>query len=553
MRLDNHRKIHALMMREALSEDEGGALPDEVGGADADEADFELSSIDADDLVIPKALEYVKQLHSDQDGELYSINLAWIDIVITKQLTNCLVGADSYEPYSGREALDAAVRNTLVRILPKIVPAAFRANAKTCATFLSGADVAESYAPFTAYALTNGRQSILLMPGWHSQWWAFVGAGADVRTELLGGQDDVAAFIALMVPRDCELRRETEFYLDVVDRRVRDCEMVEETLRTGTLRVTRLDGNISGGAMVESINGARSALGLEPIDLPANIEVEFRVGVYRVKSITKVHELQKRIHSIEFPDSVRELDNEVFRGLRLRKVFIPRTVTYGVGFLRSIEDWGNMPVIVAFECDEHCLTAERVRAAVDKGAFSRLDVRFGVTRERFRSIGVNESLTNDGAEEDAGLELDVGEPARPYNPYLHDDNDRGDPRNLATNEGDAEELIRAHRDERVWTLTYSDGDYESGELDDYRYGGRRVPRVMTYDDALAAWQAYPLDAELRAAIDDGGYEDEHYELHILLNYAAGLDRCGSEDDREWDWDSLIPVADRYVLYDGDED
>jgi hypothetical protein len=193
------------------------------------------------------------------------------------------------------------------------------------------------------------------------------------------------------------------------------------------------------------------------------------------------------------------------------------------------------------EDDDATLPDETGEAGADDVGFELAD------------IGVNESLTNDDTEESAELDLDVGEPAKPYNPYLHDESDSGAPRNLAANEGDAEELIRAHRDERVWTLTYSDGYYEGGELDWYRYNGRRVPRVMTYDDALAAWQAYPLDAELRAAIGEGGYEDEHYELHILLSYIVGLDRCDSEDDREWDWDSLIPVADRYVLYDNDED
>ena len=556
MRLGRHRKIHGLRMREALSEDDDVTLPDDAGGAGADEVGFELDDVDPTDLLSAAASssKCVTRMMSDQDGELWYINLRGLK----SRVRQILCGKDGagFADFGGRTAEEENVCDAVMRCLPEIVPPAFRRCAEAFASGYSSSDgdgVSAIDAPlFDALALTNGHQSIMLLKclGTRAEWFALIDAEGGVKAQA-ANKSAVAAYLVSMFPRNCQLRSTSAFHLDVSDRFLKDCGRVEETMRTGTLLMRGSSGLAGGVWMVEGIDAARSALGLEPIYLPGSIDVSFDdYDIYNVTSITKVHELQKRIHSIEFPDSVRDLGDNVFAGLRLRKVFIPRTVTYGVGFLRSIENWGNMPVIVAFECDEHCLTAERVRAAVDKGAFQELDIRFGVTRERFRSIGVSESLTNDGAEEDAGLELDVGEPARPYNPYLHDENDRGDRRNLATNDGDAEELIRAHRDERVWTLTYSDGEYEDGELDGHDYGGRRV---MTYDDALAAWQAYPLDAELRAAVGDGGYEDGHYELHILLNYAAGLDRCDSEDDREWDWDSLIPVADRYVLYDSDED
>lgn len=543
MRLDEHKSTYALRMRESLSEDDAGALPAE--GGDGDGA-FELEDINVDDLLAAAAEECdaVTRRMSDQDGELYYINLGRLRVRVGEILGKDINGED----------VNDVVMSTL---LPRIVPPAFRHSAEAVARNCSsdrGGIFARDVPAYDMEALTNGHQSILFLKRRemcteaHTEWSAFIDAGGDVKVEVVD-KTAAAAYLFLMFPHSCQLRSSATFSLDISDRLMKDCEMVEETMRTGTLLIRRANGLGGGVWAVEAINDARSALGLEPIYLPNSVEVVFPSSPYSLSSITKVHGLQKRIHSIELPDSVRELDDKVFAGLRLRKVFIPRSVV-GAGFLRSIDDWENLPVIVAFECDERCLTAERVKAAIDKGALSDLDVRFGVTREQFRSIGMNESITNDGAEEVAGLELDVGEPAKPYNPYLHDGNDRGDPMNLATNEGDAEELINAHRNERVWTLTYSDGYYEDGELDGHDYGGRRV---MTYDDALAAWQAYPLDAELRAAVGEGGYEDEHYELHILLNYVVGLDRCESEDDMEWDWDSLIPVADRYVLYDSDED
>lgn len=171
--------------------------------------------------------------------------------------------------------------------------------------------------------------------------------------------------------------------------------------------------------------------------------------------------------------------------------------------------------------------------------------------------GLTESRAPDGGEgpdhgEPAGhapeLDLTGGEFAG--NRYVHDENDPSDGKNMATGEEDAESLIRNHMGERVWVLSYSDGYNDDGELDGRDYGGRRV---MTYDEAVLAWQNYPLEDELAAALDENGYEDEHYELHILLNYATDLNTCDSDDDRDWDWDSLIPVADRYVLYDPDED
>ena len=172
----------------------------------------------------------------------------------------------------------------------------------------------------------------------------------------------------------------------------------------------------------------------------------------------------------------------------------------------------------------------------------------------FEAMGAGEPTTGreTGDESPLGpeLELDVGELANPYSQCVHEESDQDDPRSLTTRADDASALIERHGGERAWVLSYSDGYYEEGNLDGRDYGGRRV---MTYDEAVLAWQNYPLEDELANALGEGGYEDEHYELHILLNYAEGLDTRGSENEYYWEWDSLIPVADRYALYDPDED
>ncbi len=136
--------------------------------------------------------------------------------------------------------------------------------------------------------------------------------------------------------------------------------------------------------------------------------------------------------------------------------------------------------------------------------------------------------------------------------YVHDESDAsGDGHCMAVSPDGAEGLIRDHRDERAWVITMSDGEWEEEELSsldsDYR-------RVMTYEDALSAWQGYPLGYEARAAMEEADEEGGgHYEAHLLLNYAEGLDTRGEEDDEEWVWGRLIPVADRYVLIDDEED
>lgn len=554
MRLDDHRYLHELRMREPLSEDAADALPAEEGNADAGEDAFAMDDVDFDDCLsagIPK--NCVTRLMSDQDGELYYINLSMLVIRIRELLTGtAAMYAFDDSPQQGQR--EEEICNAVLRVLPKTVPPAFRRSAEAFASRYSSNDgdifSAREVPLRTAIALTNGRQSILLSQsnGTLSEWVTFVDAGGDVM-EGMADKSTVAAYLISMLPHRCQLRSTAAFHLNVSDRFVRGCCMVEETMRTGTLLVQNANGLAGGVWMVEGVNDARSSLGLEPIYLPGSLGVGFCPGLCRVGSITNVHELQKRVHSIEFPDSVRELGDDVFRGLRLRKVFIPRTVDCGAGFLRHIADWEcPQPIIVAFECDERCTMAKRVREALARLDESALDIRFGVTREQFRAIGMNESLADGDADAGAEFELDVGEPAKPYNPYLHDENSPDDPRNLATTAEDAEELINAHRGERAWVLTYSDGGYESGEPY-IGHGHRDRRRVMTYDEALAAWEAFPLDDELASALDAIKYTDERYELHILLNYAFGLDRCDSEDDGDWEWGSLIPVADRYVLYD----
>lgn len=214
---------------------------------------------------------------------------------------------------------------------------------------------------------------------------------------------------------------------------------------------------------------------------------------------------------------------------------------------------------------EYSLYADRGGDRHYLASFEKLDdVIDYVVRPSFRGAvgagyGVRESLDGEGPGGDGGLEVVGYDNLVPgygeygdVDAYVHDGSDAsGDEHCMAVSPDEAEDLIRDHRGERAWVITMSDGGWEEEELSsldsDYR-------RVMTYEDALSAWQRYPLGDEARAAREAADEEDGgHYEAHLLLNYAEGLDTCDEEDDEEWMWDRLIPVADRYVLIDDEED
>lgn len=508
------------------------------------EAELDVEGLPSDELL--NMAIYIADAMSgyyNQYGCVYTVNLSGLYRVV-KDIYYDDVDVLEY-PLHARD-----ISNTTLEAITRVLPPEFDAVAAKCVSYC------QNHAPHLssrAVALSNGSESIIVCCNM-----VFREQKNPIRFASTRDLDNLLiAILPQMFPGDYGygLRRQAARCLGLSDGAVRECNAVSDVLRTGILKVP----GSTGGTMwtAEEIEHARKVLDLEPLDFPLDIEVRFVKKTHSVNSITKVDALAKRVHSVEFPDGVTTIGvDALIRMPHLRKVYLPSTLACDASFIHP-ESLTSGKLVVALECDERCEMAERMRnaAAIWQGQRdleTKICLRFGVTREEFRAIPLYEELGDSeeqNRESEPELELIDGEPGgSQYGRYVHE----GDSDSLVTvaSEAAADALISRFRDERAWVLSYSDGYYEGDELDGSDYGGRRV---MTYDEAVEAWQNYPLEDDLEAALGEGGCEDEHYELHILLNYADGLDRNDSDDDDDWEWDCLITVADRYALYDPDED
>lgn len=108
-----------------------------------------------------------------------------------------------------------------------------------------------------------------------------------------------------------------------------------------------------------------------------------------------------KVGALELPDGLKRLGDEALRGFGMRRVLIPKTVTHiGEDVFRPLPH----PIhrVIAFEGDRGEYPDSVVRVADSYPKTSAYDVRWGVSREAFRSL--TEELDDGGP---AGLEVNA--------------------------------------------------------------------------------------------------------------------------------------------------